>query len=137
MGDNFLTEKSERFSTNHSLLEQPFKFKNELVNGAIFYLPTDGKYGGDGFIIDENNRITVSLLEDMEGHGAAAQAKLTKVEEHLEQIVKIAKNIPSGGGEMSKYCTIGWCIYDHQGGCNRSGEHGLPRRTPFTLLPDF
>ena len=86
----YLSERQPTFQAHKTLLDNPFYFENSFAIGCIFYLSPDGQLGGDTFLIQEGNSVVVSLLGDMEGHGALSRKKLTPILQDLEKMVSIA-----------------------------------------------
>ncbi|HIH31733.1 TPA: SpoIIE family protein phosphatase [Candidatus Woesearchaeota archaeon] len=92
MGKAINISEIRNFNCQRSLKESPFVFETLHVKGAVFYLTKDGVLNGDAFAIKSNNLLTVSLVEDMQGHGDPARRKLNNYISDLEKITDSASN---------------------------------------------
>jgi len=82
-----ITENSKKFNPVKNLTQKPFSFETKRLIGNIFYMPSEGLLGGDGFIIQEKNKITISLLEDMAGHGEEGRKAIRPFIQKLQELV--------------------------------------------------
>ncbi|MDD5178281.1 MAG: SpoIIE family protein phosphatase [Candidatus Nanoarchaeia archaeon] len=86
----YISERADNFKSHSSLNESPFSFETDFLKGAIFFLPSKGKFGGDTFIIYTKDCIAVSLVGDMAGHGCEGRKRLNPYLSNLDKITSEA-----------------------------------------------
>ncbi len=82
--------ETKGFKPHKSLLDEPFNFHNDYLEGCVFYLGQEGGLGGDSFLVDSNDYLTIFLMEDMTGHGKRARKSIKKYLPDLEEIADLA-----------------------------------------------
>ena len=82
--------ETKNFKPQNSLLDEPFNFHNDYLEGCIFYLSQDGGLGGNSFILDNNDYLTIFLMGDMAGHGKTARESIKPHSSSLEEIADLA-----------------------------------------------
>jgi hypothetical protein len=92
MNKSINISEMKNFRCQRSLKDNPFAFETLYVKGVIFYLSKNGAPNGDAFAIKSNDLLTVSLVEDMQGHGDSARKRLNNYVFDLEKITDSAVN---------------------------------------------
>ena len=82
----YISERQKNFKIHKSLSDEPINFETSKVRGSIFYLPLGGELSGDTFIIRADDYLTVSIVEDIAGHGAKGRERLLPFIDNLERI---------------------------------------------------
>ncbi len=86
----YLSDRKKGFRPQSSLSEEPITFETTNSEGGVFYLPTEEVAGGDSFAIKADEYFTVSLLEDMTGHGRIGNLRMTPFISDLETLTMSA-----------------------------------------------
>jgi serine phosphatase RsbU (regulator of sigma subunit) len=86
----FLTEEHPDFVPHESLYDAPRRYDCGHADLAVFYLPADGRLGGDAFTVASDSTLAVGMLADLQGHGVRARFDLTPVRQELDAIVLAA-----------------------------------------------
>jgi serine phosphatase RsbU (regulator of sigma subunit) len=84
----YLFDDSSDFKPQTSLLDAPFSFETAFLRVCIFYLSHDGSLGGDSFVIKSGDKLAISLLSDMTGHGAIGRNNISPHLSDLKEIVE-------------------------------------------------
>lgn len=102
MAEFYLSDFNADFVPNNSLNEIPAFFQTDYAFGYVFYLAHNNALGGDSFIIKGGDSLTVSLVEDMTGHGYDARQKIIPLMADLEKIAEVASLPNSTKKDISK-----------------------------------